>query len=218
MIQELTTYVFYKKHKQLALSRGDEVLAAIYGLIARDEVAHFGFYAAVTRVLLEDDREGVKQRSRARVPQLHDAGVRPRARLRRAREVHAQRRHGSARVHRRGVVARAEGDRRDPHRARRSAAIRASAELARDQGARIAIVGMGCRFPQARDVGAYWRNITSCAASCFSEIPAERWNHELFYDPSPRAIDKTYARKVGLLDDVARLRRCTMGSRRCACR
>jgi acyl-[acyl-carrier-protein] desaturase len=59
VIQELTTYVFYKKHKQLALSRGDEVLAAIYGLIARDEVAHFGFYAAVTRVLLEDDREGV---------------------------------------------------------------------------------------------------------------------------------------------------------------
>jgi acyl-[acyl-carrier-protein] desaturase len=61
IIQELTTYVFYKKHKQLALSRGDEVLAAIYGLIARDEVAHFGFYAAVTRVLLEEDREGIKR-------------------------------------------------------------------------------------------------------------------------------------------------------------
>ncbi len=65
----------------------------------------------------------------------------------------------------------------------------------------IAIVGMGCRFPQAPDVGAYWRNITG-ARVCFSEIPAERWNHALFYDPSPRAIDKTYARKVGLLDDV----------------
>ncbi|HEY1816101.1 MAG TPA: aminotransferase class I/II-fold pyridoxal phosphate-dependent enzyme [Kofleriaceae bacterium] len=65
----------------------------------------------------------------------------------------------------------------------------------------IAIVGMGCRFPHARDAGAYWNNITS-GRVCFSEIPAERWNHSLFYDPSPRAIDKTYARKVGLLDDV----------------
>jgi acyl transferase domain-containing protein/7-keto-8-aminopelargonate synthetase-like enzyme len=65
----------------------------------------------------------------------------------------------------------------------------------------IAIVGLACRFPQAPDVNAYWRNITG-ARVCFSEIPTDRWNHSLFYDPSPRAIDKTYARKVGLLDDV----------------
>jgi acyl-[acyl-carrier-protein] desaturase len=58
LVQELTTYVFYKKHKQLALKKGDELLAAIYGFIARDEVAHFGFYGSVTRVLLEEDREG----------------------------------------------------------------------------------------------------------------------------------------------------------------
>lgn len=61
VIQELTTYVFYKKHKKLALDRGDEVLATIYGFIARDEVAHFGFYAACTRILLEEDREGTKR-------------------------------------------------------------------------------------------------------------------------------------------------------------
>ncbi len=65
----------------------------------------------------------------------------------------------------------------------------------------VAIVGMGCRFPQAADLGAYWRNIRD-ARVCFSEVPAERWNHVLFYDPSPRAIDKTYARKVGFVDDV----------------
>ena len=65
----------------------------------------------------------------------------------------------------------------------------------------VAIVGMGCRFPQAADLGAYWQNICD-ARVCFSDIPSERWNHALFYDASPRAIDKTYARKVGLLDDV----------------
>jgi acyl-[acyl-carrier-protein] desaturase len=61
LLQELTTYVFYKKHKQLAESRGDELLAAIYSLIARDEIAHFGFYAACTRILLEEDPDGTKR-------------------------------------------------------------------------------------------------------------------------------------------------------------
>jgi len=61
MLQELTTYVFYKKHKALAERRGDQLLAAIYGLIARDEIAHFGFYAACARILLEEDAEGTKR-------------------------------------------------------------------------------------------------------------------------------------------------------------
>ena len=58
MLQELTTYVFYKKHRRLALAKGDELLGAIYALVARDEVAHFAFYAACVRVLLEEDRAG----------------------------------------------------------------------------------------------------------------------------------------------------------------
>ncbi len=65
----------------------------------------------------------------------------------------------------------------------------------------VAIIGMGCRFPKADDLAEYWRNIRQ-ARVCFSEIPPDRWNHDLYYHPSPREIDKTYARKVGLLDDV----------------
>jgi acyl-[acyl-carrier-protein] desaturase len=61
MLQELTTYVFYKKHKALAVARGDELLASIYGFIARDEIAHFSFYSASARVLLEEDPEGTKE-------------------------------------------------------------------------------------------------------------------------------------------------------------
>ena len=59
---------------------------------------------------------------------------------------------------------------------------------------------MACRFPQAPDLDAYWRNIRE-ARVCFSEIPKDRWNHELFYHSGSREIDKTYARKVGLLTD-----------------
>src|SRR5215470_6801721 len=64
----------------------------------------------------------------------------------------------------------------------------------------IAIIGMACRFPQAPDLNAFWENIRS-ARVCFSEIPKDRWNHERFYHPGSREIDKTYARKVGLLTD-----------------
>jgi acyl-[acyl-carrier-protein] desaturase len=60
IIQELATYVIYKKQKGLAKEKGDELLSTIYGLIARDEIAHFGFYASVVRVLLEEDPEGTK--------------------------------------------------------------------------------------------------------------------------------------------------------------
>ena len=59
-IQELTTYVIYKKQKAHALASNDELLASIYGMIARDEIAHFGFYRDVTKVLFEEDPEGVK--------------------------------------------------------------------------------------------------------------------------------------------------------------
>src|SRR6266567_6512831 len=65
----------------------------------------------------------------------------------------------------------------------------------------VAIVGMACRFPQAADLGAFWANIRA-ARVCFSDVPRERWNHELFYHPAPREPDKSYARKVGFIDDI----------------
>jgi 8-amino-7-oxononanoate synthase len=65
----------------------------------------------------------------------------------------------------------------------------------------IAIVGMGCQFPKAPDVAAYWRNIRE-ARVCFSDVPKERWNHALYYHPSARELDKAYARQCGFIDDV----------------
>ena len=48
----------------------------------------------------------------------------------------------------------------------------------------IAIVGMGCRFPQAADIESFWRRIAE-GQSTFREIPKDRWNHEIFFSPSP---------------------------------
>lgn len=60
-IQEMTTFVIYNKQERLAREKGDELLASIYALIARDEIAHCRFYEKVAGLLLEEDPVGVKQ-------------------------------------------------------------------------------------------------------------------------------------------------------------
>jgi acyl-[acyl-carrier protein] desaturase len=59
-IQEMTTFVIYNKQERLARAKGDELLASIYALIARDEIAHCRFYEKITGLLLEDDPAGSK--------------------------------------------------------------------------------------------------------------------------------------------------------------
>jgi acyl transferase domain-containing protein len=66
----------------------------------------------------------------------------------------------------------------------------------------IAIVGMACRFPHARDLESFWKVIRE-GEVCFEDIPKDRWNHDLFYDAQDiRHPDKTYVRKGAFIDDV----------------
>ena len=59
----------------------------------------------------------------------------------------------------------------------------------------IAIVGMGAILPDAFDVPSFWKNIRSRRYS-ITDVPPERWNAALYFDPDPRAPDKTYT-KIG---------------------
>ncbi len=56
--QEMATFVIYVRQEQNAKSSGDECLATIFRLNARDEIAHCRFYEDVVKVLLEEDRVG----------------------------------------------------------------------------------------------------------------------------------------------------------------
>ncbi|MFD6970115.1 type I polyketide synthase [Streptomyces sp. NPDC059949] len=68
----------------------------------------------------------------------------------------------------------------------------------------IAITGLGCRFPGAPDIRAYWKLLMSGERQ-FSSVPAERWNHETFHEPGHRsAPNATYTDQVAFLDDVDR--------------
>lgn len=59
----------------------------------------------------------------------------------------------------------------------------------------IAIVGLGTILPDALDAETFWNNILSNRYS-IGEVPPERWNTALYYDPDRNAVDKTYS-KIG---------------------
>lgn len=64
-----------------------------------------------------------------------------------------------------------------------------------NNGKMIAVVGMGALLPDAFDVPAFWNNILSAKYSV-TDVPADRWSADLYYDPDHAAIDKTYS-KIG---------------------
>lgn len=57
-LQEAATFTAYKAQKDLAVAEGDKVLEAIFTLVSRDEAAHAGFYRAIARIELDEDRAG----------------------------------------------------------------------------------------------------------------------------------------------------------------
>ncbi|MBI4816481.1 MAG: aminotransferase class I/II-fold pyridoxal phosphate-dependent enzyme [Deltaproteobacteria bacterium] len=67
----------------------------------------------------------------------------------------------------------------------------------------IAIVGIGCRFPDAHDAEEFWDNSLKGRAS-FRPIPRERWHHEVFYSKSARDVDKTMTGHGAFIDDIDR--------------
>jgi acyl transferase domain-containing protein/NAD(P)-dependent dehydrogenase (short-subunit alcohol dehydrogenase family) len=65
----------------------------------------------------------------------------------------------------------------------------------------VAVVGLGCVFPKARNVEEFWRNVVT-SRDCISEIPRERLDQEAYYDPDPRAPDKTYCKVGGVIEEL----------------
>ena len=66
----------------------------------------------------------------------------------------------------------------------------------------IAIVGMGCRFPGARDLHEFWRLLLS-AEPQFRRVPASRWDHAPYLDrENRRAPGTSYSDQVAFVDDI----------------
>lgn len=63
----------------------------------------------------------------------------------------------------------------------------------------IAIVGMGCRFPDgANDLESYWQLLVN-GVDAIHEVPENRWRKEDYFDADPEASGKMYVHEGGFL-------------------
>ena len=69
-------------------------------------------------------------------------------------------------------------------------------------GEPIAIVGMACRLPGAPNLRAFW-NLISNSNLAISEIPADRWSVDEYYDENPDTPGKMSVRHMGSVGNVA---------------
>lgn len=65
----------------------------------------------------------------------------------------------------------------------------------------IAIIGLGCRFPGADSPEAFWQ-LLSNGVDMISEVPVDRWDINMLYDPDTDTPDKMYVRSFGFLQNI----------------
>jgi acyl carrier protein len=65
----------------------------------------------------------------------------------------------------------------------------------------IAIVGMACRFPGARNLDKFWE-LLSRGLDAISEVPPDRWDIEAFFDATPGTPGKMNTRYGGFITDI----------------
>jgi acyl transferase domain-containing protein/NAD(P)H-dependent flavin oxidoreductase YrpB (nitropropane dioxygenase family)/acyl carrier protein len=64
----------------------------------------------------------------------------------------------------------------------------------------VAVIGMACMFPQAPDLAAFWANVLS-GADAVTEVPPQRWDTSLYYDPDGQG-ERTPSRWGGFLPEI----------------
>jgi polyketide-type polyunsaturated fatty acid synthase PfaA len=62
----------------------------------------------------------------------------------------------------------------------------------------IAIVGLASLLPGSDDLQGFWQSLLE-ARDCFSDVPEQHWRIEDYFDPKPRAKDKTYGKRGGFI-------------------
>ena len=64
----------------------------------------------------------------------------------------------------------------------------------------LAIIGMGCRLPGASDLDQFWELIVG-GGSAVAEVPADRLDQRLYYDPQKGTRGKAYSKLACILAD-----------------
>ena len=74
--------------------------------------------------------------------------------------------------------------------------------LERSRAEPLAVIGIGCRFPGGvHDPDAFWRLLRD-GVDAVTEVPPERWDLGVYYDPDPDAPGRMYSRFGGFVDGL----------------
>ncbi len=65
----------------------------------------------------------------------------------------------------------------------------------------VAIVGMACIYPGARNIEEFWSNILA-GKDWVTEVPDTRWNKELYYDPTVSDGSKSHSKWGGFIPKI----------------
>ncbi len=65
----------------------------------------------------------------------------------------------------------------------------------------IAVIGMGCRFPGAKDIESFWQLLHD-GVDMISEVPSDRWPRQAFYHPDPSVPGKSISYWGGFLEGI----------------
>ena len=65
----------------------------------------------------------------------------------------------------------------------------------------VAIIGMECIFPGAKNLEEYWRNII-LGKDSVTEVPDERWNKDIYYQPDSDGPDVSHSKWGGFIPKI----------------
>lgn len=67
----------------------------------------------------------------------------------------------------------------------------------------VALVGLACRLPGAPDQDAFWQLLLE-GGNAITEVPADRWDPDAYYDPNPDTPEKMTTRWGGFIEGIDR--------------
>ncbi|MBV9492689.1 MAG: SDR family NAD(P)-dependent oxidoreductase, partial [Acidobacteria bacterium] len=84
---------------------------------------------------------------------------------------------------------------------RRLGRRRNAAPAPKQEAEPIAIIGLSGRYPEARNVEAYWNNLRD-GKDCITEVPRERWDWREYYSADRNAAGQHYSKWGGFIEGV----------------